>query len=41
VNAQEVAPPGAVGARFYAPDEQEAELAARLAAIRSARGREP
>jgi len=41
VNAQEVAPPGAVGARFYAPDDAEAALAARLAEIRRARGREP
>ena len=41
LGAQEVAPPGAVGERFYAPDEQEAALAARLAEIRRARGREP
>jgi putative ATPase len=38
---QEVAPPGVVGERFYAPDEAEAALAARLAEIRRARGREP
>ncbi|HKG38282.1 MAG TPA: replication-associated recombination protein A [Conexibacter sp.] len=36
---QEVAPAGVVGERFYAPDEQEAELARRLAEIRRARGR--
>jgi putative ATPase len=35
---QEVAPPKAVGERFYRPDEQEAALAARLAEIRKARG---
>ena len=38
---QEVAPPGAVGQRFYRPDDAEAALAARLAEIRRARGREP
>jgi len=38
---QEVAPASAVGERFYLPDEQEAALAARLAEIRRARGREP
>jgi putative ATPase len=37
---QEVAPPSAVGERFYVPDEQEAALAARLAEIRRARGRD-
>ncbi len=37
---QEVAPPGVVGERFYAPDDAEAALAARLAEIRRARGRE-
>jgi putative ATPase len=36
---QEVAPPGVVGQRFYAPDEAEAALARRLAEIRRARGR--
>jgi putative ATPase len=41
LNEQEVAPPGAVGARFYEPDEQETALAARLAEIRRARGRKP
>jgi putative ATPase len=38
---QEVAPAGAVGQRFYAPDDAEAALAARLAEIRRSRGREP
>jgi putative ATPase len=37
---QELAPDGAVGARFYTPDESESELAARLAEIRRARGHE-
>jgi len=41
VNEQEVAPSGAIGERFYLPDEQEAALAQRLAEIRRARGREP
>jgi putative ATPase len=41
MNEQEVAPPGAVGERFYLPDEQEAAMAQRLAEIRRARGREP
>jgi putative ATPase len=36
---QELMPDEAVGARFYAPDEAEAALAARLAEIRRARGR--
>jgi putative ATPase len=36
---QELAPDGAVGARFYTPDEAEAMLAARLDEIRRARGR--
>jgi putative ATPase len=36
---QELAPEGVVGKRFYRPDEAEAELAARLAEIRRARGR--
>ena len=40
VNEQEVAPPGVAGERFYAPDDAEAALAARLAEIRRARGRE-
>jgi putative ATPase len=38
---QEVLPERVLGTRFYAPDEAEAELARRLAAIRRARGREP
>jgi putative ATPase len=40
VNDQELAPEEAVGQRFYAPDEAEAELARRLAEIRRARGRD-
>jgi putative ATPase len=36
---QELAPDEAVGERFYEPDAAEAELAARLAEIRRARGR--
>jgi putative ATPase len=36
---QELLPEGVVGARFYAPDDAEAELARRLAEIRAARGR--
>jgi putative ATPase len=38
---QEVAPDGVVGERFYAPDDTEAKLVARLAEIRRGRGREP
>ena len=38
---QELAPEHAVGARFYAPDEAEAALAARLAEVRRARRRDP
>jgi putative ATPase len=37
---QELMPDEAVGARFYAPDEAEAALAARLAELRRARGRD-
>jgi putative ATPase len=37
---QELAPPGAIGARFYEPDEAEALLAARLREIRRRRGRD-
>jgi putative ATPase len=37
---QELAPAGVGGERFYKPDDAEAELAAQLAAIRRARGRE-
>ena len=40
VGPQELAPEGVAGVRFYAPDEAEAELAARLERIRSERGRE-
>jgi putative ATPase len=40
VGPQELAPEGVAGARFYAPDEAEAELAERLARIRRERGRE-
>ncbi len=39
VAEQELAPEGAIDQRFYRPDEAEAELAARLEAIRRARGR--
>jgi putative ATPase len=39
ISAQELLPDRAVGARFYEPDEAEAELAARLEAVRRARGR--
>jgi putative ATPase len=40
VHSQELLPEGVVGARFYEPDEAEAELARRLGEIRRARGRE-
>ena len=40
VSPQELLPPGVEGARFYDPDEAEAELRERLAAIRRARGKE-
>jgi putative ATPase len=40
ISNQELAPETAVGERFYRPDDAEAELAARLAEIRRARGRE-
>jgi putative ATPase len=39
LSAQELLPEGVAGARFYAPDEAEAELAARLETVRRARGR--
>jgi putative ATPase len=39
VSPQELMPDEAIGARFYAPDEAEAALAARLAELRRARGR--
>jgi putative ATPase len=38
---QELAPAGVEGERFYRPDDAEAELAQRLAAIRKARGETP
>ena len=38
---QELLPEGVVGERFYAPDEAEAQLAARLREIRRARGTDP
>jgi putative ATPase len=39
VSSQELLPEGVEGARFYAPDEAEAELGKRLAQIREMRGR--
>jgi putative ATPase len=39
ISPQELLPDDAVGARFYEPDDAEAELRERLAAIRRARGR--
>ena len=39
LSRQELLPEGAAGARFYEPDEAEAELAARLEEIRRLRGR--
>ena len=39
VSPQELMPDSAIGARFYEPDDAEAELRERLAAIRAARGR--
>ncbi|HWF74450.1 MAG TPA: replication-associated recombination protein A [Solirubrobacteraceae bacterium] len=39
ISPQELLPDAAVGARFYEPDEAEAELAKRLEEIRRARGR--
>jgi putative ATPase len=39
LSSQELLPPGAVGARFYEPDEAEAALRERLAEVRRARGR--
>ncbi len=38
LSPQELMPPGAIGARFYAPDDAEQALQARLAEIRRARG---
>ena len=40
LSSQELLPPGAVGARFYEPDEAEAALRERLAEVRRGRGRE-
>jgi putative ATPase len=40
ISQQELAPEQALGARFYTPDDAEAQLAARLAEIRRARGRD-
>jgi len=40
LSAQELAPEGVAGTRFYEPDEAEAELAERLRRIRRARGLE-
>jgi putative ATPase len=40
ISDQELAPDAAIGERFYKPDAAEAELAARLAQVRRARGRE-
>jgi putative ATPase len=39
LSPQELMPPGAIGSRFYAPDDAEEALRARLAEIRRARGR--
>jgi putative ATPase len=39
VSSQELLPEGVAGARFYEPDEAEAELARRLEQIRELRGR--
>ena len=41
LNSQELMPAGFVGARFYEPDDAEASLRERLAAIRRARGLDP
>ncbi len=38
LSPQELMPPGAIGARFYAPDDAEQALRARLAEVRRARG---
>jgi putative ATPase len=40
VSPQELLPDAALGARFYAPDDAEAALVARLAELRRARGRD-
>ena len=39
LSPQELLPDGAIGARFYSPDDAEALLRDRLAEIRRARGR--
>ena len=39
ISPQELLPDGAIGARFYEPDDAEARLRDRLAEIRRARGR--
>ena len=39
LSPQELLPPGAIGARFYSPDEAEEALLARFADLRRARGR--
>ena len=39
ISPQELMPAPAIGARFYTPDDAEAELARRLAEVRRARGR--
>jgi putative ATPase len=41
LSSQELLPEGVAGARFYEPDEAEAELEARLEGIRRARRRDP
>jgi putative ATPase len=41
LSSQQLAPGGVEGERFYKPDDAEADLAARLAAIRKARGDTP
>jgi putative ATPase len=41
ISGQELAPDGVEGERFYRPDDAEAELAARLAAIRKSRSNAP
>ena len=38
LSPQELLPEGVAGARFYEPDEAEAQLAERLAEVRRARG---
>jgi len=40
ISSQELLPDEALEASFYSPDDAEAELAARLARIREARGRD-